>query len=198
MAIINKPAGILVSGNSFATIYNALPLHITKSTQPDAIRSKPVHRLDYPTSGLLLIGKTNQSVSALHRLFEERKIKKVYHAITIGTLADSGLISTPIDSKQAVTQYNILRSVASDRFGCLNLVQLRPKTGRKHQLRKHLFNNGSPILGDRTYFQDNLLLTGHGLYLHASSLEFKHPITNVLISVTQALPKKFNTIFSST
>jgi 23S rRNA pseudouridine1911/1915/1917 synthase len=86
LAVIYKPAGILVSGNSFSTIDNALAQNLKKSNQIDAVRPRPVHRLDYPTSGLLLIGKTTSSIIALNKLFENKEIQKTYHAITIGKM----------------------------------------------------------------------------------------------------------------
>ena len=195
LAIIYKPPGILVSGNSFATIYNALEQNLKKSTQKDTVRPRPIHRLDYPTSGLLLIGKTNIVTILLNKLFEHKEIQKTYHAITIGSMQNSDTISLEIDGKQATTDYHVLKSVTSERFGFLNLVELDPKTGRRHQLRKHLQAIGNPILGDKEYFIKGLVSFGNGLYLHASKLEFTHPITNREISITKELPKKFKRIF---
>lgn len=195
LAVINKPAGIVVSGNSFATINNALPQNLEKSTLTDATVPRPVHRLDYPTSGALLIGKTTSSIIQLNALFEKKNIQKTYHAIAIGSLNQQGSFEAPIDSKNATTQYRVLQHVASQKFNRLNLVELRPSTGRKHQLRKHLFANNTPILGDKTYFLDGLLLNGNGLYLHASTLEFIHPFTSKPIKITAKLPKKFTRIF---
>mgnify|MGYP005991001039 CR=1 FL=1 len=195
LAIIYKPAGILVSGNSFATIDNALSQNLKKSSKSDAVRPRPVHRLDYPTSGLLLIGKTNASIIALNKLFENKEIQKTYHAITIGEMKSNGEIDSSIDSKKAFTKFEVLETVKSERFQFLNLVKLTPKTGRKHQLRKHLFAIENPILGDKEYFIDDLILNGKGLYLHASSLEFIHPHTQEKISITKGLPKKFRKIF---
>jgi 23S rRNA pseudouridine1911/1915/1917 synthase len=74
-------------------------------------------------------------------------------------------------------------------------VKLSPKNGRKHQLRKHLLANKSPILGDKEYFIQDLILKGKGLYLQASMLEFIHPFTNKKISISKELPKKFKKIF---
>ncbi|MGB1042859.1 MAG: RluA family pseudouridine synthase [Tenacibaculum sp.] len=196
LAIIHKPAGILVSGNSFATIDNALQQNLQKSNLHDAVRPRPTHRLDYPTSGLLLIGKTNTSITALNKLFENKGIQKTYHAVTIGKMKQSGTINSLIDHKKALTNYNVIETVASNRFHFLNLVELHPKTGRKHQLRKHLFTIGNPILGDKEYFNENLILNGKGLYLHASSLNFKHPFTQQEVSITKELPKKFLRIFN--
>ena len=92
LAVIEKPPGILVSGNTFKTIDNALEQNINKSNQYDAVKPRPVHRLDYPTTGLLLIGKTSSSIQLLNQLFEHKKIKKVYHAITIGKMNSDGFI----------------------------------------------------------------------------------------------------------
>ncbi len=195
LAIIYKPSGILVSGNSFATIDNALLQNLTKSTLFDAVRPRPVHRLDYPTSGLLLIGKTSSSIIALNQLFEIKQIQKTYHAVTIGKMEKNGKIDFPIDSKNAFTSYQLIKTVSSERFSCLNLVKLQPQTGRKHQLRKHLLAINNPILGDKEHCLEELVLNGKGLYLHASTLEFIHPFTKEQITTTKELPKKFNKIF---
>lgn len=195
LAIIYKPAGILVSGNKFVTIANGLAQNLTKSNQSDAVKPQPIHRLDYPTSGLLLIGKTSSSISRLSKLFENTEIKKTYFAITIGVMNPKGIINSPVDEKNAHTEYSILNSVISERFEFLNLVQLKPKTGRKHQLRKHLFSIENPILGDKEYFLENKILNGKGLFLHAGILEFVHPFTKENISISKELPKKFTKIF---
>ncbi|WP_342454902.1 pseudouridine synthase [Tenacibaculum sp. L6] len=101
LAIVYKPAGILVSGNSFATMDNTLTQNLQKSSLPNATRPRPVHRLDYPTSGLLLIGKTTESIIALNKLFEQKKIQKTYFAICIGKMKQNGEIDLPIDDKSA-------------------------------------------------------------------------------------------------
>ncbi len=195
LAIINKPTGVLVSGNSFATINNALPQNLKRSSLSDVTIPRPVHRLDYPTSGLLLIGKTTSSIIELNRLFELKLIQKTYHAISIANLPKNGEINTPIDSKVALTKFSVLKTVSSERFGNLNLVELQPSTGRRHQLRKHLFSLNSPILGDKDYYLEGLILKGNGLYLHASSLKFIHPFTSKTINISSNLPKKFERIF---
>ena len=195
LAIIYKPAGILVSGNRFVTIANGLTQNLKKSNQLDAVRPQPIHRLDYPTSGLLLIGKTSSSINALSALFKNNEIQKTYFAITIGKMEENGEMNFHIDEKIALTQFEVLRTVVSKRFTFLNLVKLSPKTGRKHQLRKHLSSIGNPILGDKEYFKEGLVLNGRGLYLHASALDFIHPFTKDTISITKENPKKFTTIF---
>tara|TARA_B100000787_G_scaffold48325_1_gene34743 strand:+ start:28189 stop:29043 length:855 start_codon:yes stop_codon:yes gene_type:complete len=193
-AVVEKPPGILVSGNKFKTVDNALQQNLLKSTRLDAVRPRPVHRLDYPTTGLLLIGKTSSSILLLNKLFENKEIKKTYHAITIGKMNSEGCINVDVDEKPAKSYYKMIYSVKSNRFSCLNLVELFPETGRKHQLRKHLSAIGNPILGDLEYGVDPLILKGKGLYLHASQLDFIHPFTNKKLSITSILPKKFKKI----
>lgn len=197
LAIIHKPAGILVSGNSFKTIANALEQNLKPSTLPDATKPQPVHRLDYATTGILLVGKTSCSIRALNKLFEDKKIKKTYYAVTIGKMNYDGEITIDIDSKSSLSQYKVIHSIASKRFNTLNLVKLAPKTGRRHQLRKHLSGIGNPILGDSIYGTENLILKGKGLYLHAFSLSFIHPFTNKAVYFTAEFTKRFQKLFST-
>ena len=132
----------------------------------------------------------------LDKLFKEKNIRKTYFAVTIGKMNAKGCIDKPIDNKEAFTNYEVLESVISKRFEFLNLVNLRPETGRKHQLRKHLFSLKNPILGDKDYFLENKILNGKGLFLHAATLDFIHPFTKEKISISKELPKKFRKIFS--
>jgi len=196
LAVIYKPAGIEVSGNKKWTLENALSSNLKRSVEQDALKfPEPIHRLDYPTSGALLIGKTASTVTVLNKLFEERKVQKVYHAVAIGKMEEHGIIESPIDGKPSKSLFTVLQTVESERFTFLNLVKLEPHTGRRHQLRKHLSQIGNPILGDRDYGIEGLILNGKGLYLHASSLLFQHPISKEKLFAEAALPKKFLKIF---
>lgn len=195
LAIIHKPAGVLTSGNSFKTIANALADNLKPSTQPDAILPQPAHRLDFATTGALVIGKTRHTLHGLNQAFEKQKVKKIYYAICIGNLSEYGTIDFPVDEKEAKTYYKVIDSVDSPRFGQLQLVQLLPITGRRHQLRKHLHALGSPILGDPMYYNENHILRGKGLYLHAYSLRLQHPETGKDLHVVDPLPKRFRKIF---
>ncbi len=197
LAIINKPAGILVSGNGFKTVANALSQNLQKSPADDTVAPQPVHRLDYATTGLLLVGKTNSMIIHLNQLFEYKNVEKEYFAVTIGKMKNSGTITFEIDNKPAKSSFEVIETVVSKRFSFLNLVRLSPHTGRRHQLRKHLFAIGNPILGDADYFLDGLQLKGKGLYLHARSLRFKHPITDEEIHIKTDLPKKFTKLFTT-
>ncbi|HUH50805.1 MAG TPA: RluA family pseudouridine synthase [Flavobacterium sp.] len=195
LALIHKPAGILVSGNSFKTIANALVQNLKISSQPDATTPQPVHRLDFATTGVLLVGKTSTSIRLLNKLFENRAVKNTYYAITIGTMPKCGKINSDIDDKTSESIYSCCESVASVRFGKLNLVKLEPQTGRRHQLRKHLCSIGNPILGDKDYGIENLILKGQGLYLHAYAIKFRHPFTHKDMDIKDDFPERFKKIF---
>lgn len=195
LALIHKPAGILVSGNSFKTIANALSQNLQRSTLEDATTPQPIHRLDYATTGIILVGKTGRSIRALYKMFEHKEIDKLYFAITIGTMEPQGFISHEIEGKDSRSKYKVVDTVPSPRFGCLNLVQLIPETGRTHQLRRHMLHIGNPILGDKDYAIESLILNGKGLYLHAYSLKFVHPISKETLIIKDLLPEKFAKIF---
>ncbi|NNE03534.1 MAG: RluA family pseudouridine synthase [Eudoraea sp.] len=196
LAAIYKPAGILVSGNIFKTIANGLSQNLLKSEQADAVTPHPVHRLDYATTGVLLVGKTSESIRRLNKLFEDRDLQKTYYALTIGTMESQGIIKEPITNKKAITCFVLEATVDSPRFKYLNLVKLTPQTGRRHQLRIHLAGLGNPILGDKEYTPDPLILKGKGMYLHAASLEFTHPFTGKIHSIQAPLPERFTRIFN--
>ncbi|MFB0960370.1 MAG: RluA family pseudouridine synthase [Flavobacteriales bacterium] len=196
LAAIYKPAGIAVSGNKFKTVANALEQNLSKSNLPDICHPQPAHRLDYPTTGVLLAGKTSSGIRALNLMFEEKEIEKSYLAVAIGEIKKlKGDFDEAIDDKEAFTSYEVLDSVISERFGFLNLVLLQPATGRRHQLRKHLSSRGNAILGDADYSLEGLLLKGKGLYLHAYSVEFTHPFTKENLTIQAPVPKKFLKLF---
>lgn len=196
LAAILKPAGIEVSGNGFKTIARALPQNLEKSPLPDFTLPQPVHRLDYATTGLLLAGKTSASIRALNLLFEKKAVQKVYMAVTIGEMPSEGELQEPVDGKPARTNFKKLASVPSPRFEFLNLIQLEPSTGRRHQIRQHLAGLGHPILGDKDYGQEGLILKGKGMYLHAWQLIFRHPFSHNQLKISAPLPKKYGKIFN--
>jgi len=195
LAVINKPAGIEVSGNKFKTIQNALVFNLKASEATDKLqRPVPVHRLDFPTSGLLVCAKTHSAVVALGRLFETKKISKTYHAIVNGKLEGLGEIKTPLEGKQALTKFKSLKTISSLKAGYLTLLELQPATGRTHQLRKHLASIGNPIVGDAVYTGDKPLLKGKGLLLAATKIVFEHPLSGELIEVEIPIPHKFSSL----
>lgn len=191
IAIINKPAGIEVSGNKYFTIQNALISNIKISTEPDALKwSKPVHRLDYPTTGLLLIAKTITALHNLNEQFEQRKVQKRYRAIVSGKLPKTGNINNNIVSQVAETRYESVNYIRSLKTDWITEVDLFPHTGRKHQLRIHMANLGFPIVGEKDY-GDGPVLRGKGLFLSAVEIEFCHPATGKNLKLKINEPVKF-------
>lgn len=194
MAIVNKPAGIEVNGNKFKTVENTLTYNLQKSNENDALKwPRPIHRLDYSTSGLLVIAKTKTAQIELSRQFEEREIKKRYRAIIMGDIDNHGEISTAVDGRKSHSKYQFVRSVKSLKSGILSLVDLYPHTGRRHQLRVHMASLGTPILGDKVYGSADNMLKGKGLFLAAVELDFTHPITKVPTNIKIEAPEKFAT-----
>ncbi|GAA4823919.1 RluA family pseudouridine synthase [Algivirga pacifica] len=195
MAIVYKPAGIPVSGNQFKTIVNALPYSLTPSKETDALRTfRPVHRLDAPTTGLLMVAKNSRAMIALGQQLEEKKIQKIYQAVVIGTPPAEGELHTPMEEKNAHSRFETLRTVPSIRNGSLSLVKLWPYTGRTHQLRIHMASIGHPIVGDKQYGASPNMLTHKGLFLSAVALELPHPITGELMNISVEAPAKFNSL----
>jgi len=192
LALVNKPAGFPTNGNYFKTIENALPFNLKESTLKDALNyPTPVHRLDNPTSGILIIAKTKAAQIDLHQQFEKKEIQKTYHAIVAGKIPINGIINFPIENLNSLTEFKTIKQVASLQNNFLSLVQLYPKTGRTHQLRIHLSKLGFPIVGDKLYAPDNVM-KHKGLFLCASSIDFTHPDNNRKLSFSIPIPNKFN------
>lgn len=190
-AAINKPAGFPTNGNYYKTIENALPFNLKSSTQPDALNfPKPVHRLDNPTSGILLIAKTKSAQINLHNQFETKSIQKEYHAVVAGNLTKSGIINSDVNNQNAFTEYKTITQLPALQNDFLTLVQLFPKTGRTHQLRIHLSELGFPIVGDKLYAPKNVMMH-KGLFLAATTIKLSHPITQETTTISIPLPKKF-------
>ncbi len=164
-------------------------------------RPKLVHRLDTGTSGVVLAAKTKPAAAAVSEAFAKRRVKKTYLAIASGAAPDTrhGMIdvalklyepdrgrgtmrpSTAVGAQTAETRW---RTLASD--GRATLFEVRPRTGRLHQIRAHLASIGYPILGDDLYGGD----AAPRLMLHAFSLELTHP-SGAPFAVSAAPPAAF-------
>jgi 23S rRNA pseudouridine955/2504/2580 synthase len=174
--IINKPSGIPVQAGtkSFKNI-----IDILKNTKSfENARPFAVHRLDKETSGVLIVAKNREYAQLFTSLFRIRKIHKTYLAITYGevpenvNLLEDNLISYDNNKKivqKAISYLKILKS-----NGQYSLLELNPITGRKHQLRKQLYNIGNPIIGDNKYFVKKHInkIRSKNLMLHAHKIKF--------------------------
>ena len=176
--VINKPTGIAVQSGtkSFKNIIDVLKdTKYFENTKPYI-----VHRLDKETSGVLIVAKNREYAQLFTSLFRIRKIHKTYIAITYGkvsnlinTLTDD-LVSYDNDKKivqKAISHLKVLK-LSND----YSYVELNPITGRKHQLRKQLYNIGNPIIGDDKYFlnrrADKTKMKSKNLMLHAYKIKF--------------------------
>ncbi len=200
LAVIHKPAGYTVSGNQFRTIENALPNNLTPSTQIDALaRPRIAHRLDAPTTGVLLVAKTHKVRIDLGRQFEQKTIQKYYQALVVGKMPqESGTIDKPIGQKTATTHYTVKVSVPALKGEYLSWLDLKPTTGRTHQIRIHLAQSGCPILGDSLYGKEGLVLKHKGLFLLAKAIVFTHPTSQKEIKIETQTPPKYQKTIDKT
>lgn len=195
LAVVVKPAGIPTSGNQFKTIQNALIFNLTQTSAPDALNwPKPVHRLDASTSGLLLVAKTKLAQVNLGQQFENKNVKKRYHAVVIGQPPESGEWNSPIENKPSRTTFRTLQTVPSLKNKWLSLLELTPHTGRTHQLRIHLSMAGFPIMGDKLYGKEGEVFKGKGLFLCSTGLSFTHPVSQQKLTFELKLPPKFHAL----
>jgi RluA family pseudouridine synthase len=189
LAAVQKPADLPVSGNSFRTLQNALSFNLSPSCQKDALAvPRPVHRLDRLTGGVILIAKTLSAAAHLGSQFENRTVEKTYLAWVLGLIESPLILDKPIDGKEAMTEILPLRRLKHRRFSEITLVEAKPKTGRRNQIRMHLSEAGYPILGDLRF---NGLKSGKGLFLFAERINFLHPYSNEETTVVAQVPKKF-------
>ncbi len=209
--VVNKPASMAVhpgSGVGDRTLVNAL-LYRCRSLSGIGGKLRPgiVHRLDKDTSGVIVVAKGDLAHESLVNQFKSRMVEKVYLALVAGRIkGESGSFSSligrhPTDrikmstrarvGKEALTLWRVIK-----RYGCATLVDVKPKTGRTHQIRVHFAENGYPILGDRVYgprrHKSDLLesvskrLGRHAL--HALSLRFTHPRTGERVEFHAEIP----------
>lgn len=224
LLVIDKPAGLLVhnpEGQQNPTVIDYILRRypeMKKLTWPDAERQGIVHRLDKDTSGLLIVAKNPEIQAKLQTEFQERKIKKTYLALAVGKVdPPDGKIEAAIvrgkagkqkiqnfsfsfskKIRPAVTFYKTVRNYIFENQ-TLTLLEVKPQTGRMHQIRVHLKYIGYPILGDPLYNtkQSRNISKELGMdrqFLHAEKLEFTHPLTQKEIRVESELPADLENI----
>ncbi|MEL6534676.1 MAG: RluA family pseudouridine synthase [Bacteroidota bacterium] len=192
MAVVYKPPGLPTSGNAFRTLQNVLVHALPPSPLPDSLAwPRPVHRLDGPTQGLLMVARTQTALTQLGHSLASRQVQKVYHAIVHGLLSEAQDCQHPIAGQEAHSTVAPVATYLHTPRGPRSLVRLMPHTGRTHQLRIHLAQLGHPILGDVQYQEPEKTLQHKGLFLAATQLVFPHPRTGEMVEVTAPIPEKF-------
>lgn len=230
LIIINKQAGLVVHpghGNYSGTLVNGLLYHFQnlpvskheKATEEDEIRPGLVHRIDKETSGVMVIAKTEYSMTHIAKQFFDRTIDRKYHALVWGDLQNDGRIEGHIGrdkrdrkamavypdgelGKHAATNYKVI-----ERLQYVTLVECKLETGRTHQIRVHMKHIGHPLFNDDRYggnkvvkgidtakyrtFVENCFTLIPGQALHAKSLGLMHPTKKEWIDFEAPLPKGF-------
>ncbi|WP_108652065.1 tRNA pseudouridine(65) synthase TruC [Dongshaea marina] len=214
LVAINKPAGLLVHRSMLDRHATEFAMQMLRDQLGRHVY--PVHRLDRPTSGVLLFALNPEMARSMTELFSERSVKKRYLALVRGYLPDQGLIDYPLkprldkladadvsqdkEAQEAQTEYRCLGKVElpyavisrypTSRY---SLALLSPLTGRKHQLRRHMEHLYHPMIGDTTHGEGrhNRFFREHfgvsRLLLHSLSLEFIHPESNEPVCIEASL-----------
>lgn len=184
--IINKPTRLLSVPGRHPKNRDSV---ITR-LQAEYPNAEAVHRLDFDTSGVMVVPLTKSALSHISKQFQARSVHKTYTAVVNGLVEDDeGVIDLPIaadmenrpkykicflEGKKSVTEYKVL---SRNENAHTTRVSLHPITGRSHQLRLHLQAIGHPILGCEFYADETALRKSPRLLLHATELAFSHPIT---------------------
>jgi len=198
---VSKPEGLASIAENDSTIDSLHTLLEKKLSQKLFI----VHRLDKEVSGVILFAKNTQTHKLLNRQFNNRTISKYYLALVHGNVEDdNGKINKPIrefgsgrmgvdepKGKPSETKYHVVK-----RYGEYTLLELNPSTGRRHQLRVHLYHLGHPVVGDLRYGNKNSQIKFPRLMLHAKSLEFIIPNGKQII-VEAEIPDSFKDILNN-
>lgn len=200
---VNKRAGDIVQGDKTgdAPLSEVVKQFLAeKYNKPGAVFLGVVHRLDRPTSGIVLFAKTSKALARLNKMFAERKTEKIYWAVVKnlppimeGTLEHflkrnakqnksyAHQQKVP-DSKKAILHYKLLKDLNH-----YYLLEIKLETGRHHQIRAQLAAVGCPIKGDLKYGFDRSNADG-SIHLHARKLTLVHPVKKVEITVEAPLP----------
>lgn len=218
---VHKPAGLLVHRSPIDRHETEFALQYAR-TLNDGEHVYPVHRLDRPTSGLLLFARDPDTASALGKMFMAGQVVKTYLAMVRGWTPEEGVIEHPLrehptdrrckddpqplrDAKSAYSRLATaeipveIEGYPTSRY---SLVQLAPQTGRKHQLRRHMQHISHPIIGDTNYgrtrhnhyFAERF---GHSrLMLAATAMAFQHPMTGESVTLRSAPDADFMQVLS--
>ncbi|MFT4741116.1 MAG: 23S rRNA pseudouridine1911/1915/1917 synthase [Marivirga sp.] len=206
LLVVNKPSGMLVQGdktgdtplNEHAKVYIA-----EKYKKLGAVFCGTPHRIDRPVSGTVVLARTSKALERVSKMFQDREVDKTYWAITE---------KRPPKTEDTITHWlkkdttkNFTHAYASDKKGGLkatlsyklvsalgdrNLIEIKPITGRPHQIRVQLARIGCPIIGDVKYGFPSPTKDG-SIALHARSISFQHPVKKAPFKVVSPIPKAF-------
>lgn len=220
LVAVNKPSGLLVHKSPIDKRETEFALQLVRDQI--GLYVYPIHRLDKPTSGVLLFALSSEMARLMSEMFKTHLIQKEYIAVVRGYTQEEALIDYELkvlldkkadkdrsdnkEPQEAQTYYKRLSTVelpyAVGRYpmGRYSLVRLLPKTGRKHQLRRHMKHILHPIVGDTKYGRNehnNLFrekLDTHRLLLHADKISFIHPLTNRTLVIEAGVDEVFERI----
>lgn len=204
---VNKPHGLMIHKSALSRGVKEFLVNILE----DQIGQKvyPVHRLDRKTSGVILFAKSSEATKLVGEQFQNKTTKKEYLAIVRGHFIERVMVTKALENDKGVIQEaeteficvsksTIDIPVAKYPTARFSLVKCKPKTGRMHQIRKHLNHLRFPIIGDRPHGcnkNNKMLLEKFGLekmMLHAKELTFYHPFTKENITLNAELSSEFN------
>jgi len=196
LLVVDKPTLLLSVPGRAEDNRDCLVTRLQENGYPEA---RIVHRLDWETSGVIVLARDADSHRELSRQFHDRETEKAYSALCWGEPeANSGRIELPLRydpptkprhvvdqelGRHALTFWQVL-----ERHGHYSRVELTPITGRSHQLRVHMLSIGHPLLGDQLYAEGEALAAQPRLCLHASLLTLTHPLSGERMSFTSPTP----------
>jgi len=223
LVAINKPSGLLVHKSPIDKHETKFALQLVRDQIGQYVH--PIHRLDKPTSGVLLFALDTKIAKSMSEIFRSSKVEKEYIAIVRGYTEESSKIDHPLkqmldtkaqklqgitkESQEAQTEYRRLATielpfpVSRYPVARYSLVKLLPKTGRKHQLRRHMKHIFHPIVGDTKHGrgEHNKLFrekfASHRLLLHSNKLKFMHPVTQKEVVIEAPLDEIFKGLFKA-
>ena len=200
---VNKKSGEIVQGDKTGDepLSERVKKYLkVKYNKPGNVFLGTIHRIDRPTSGIVIFAKTSKALSRMNEKFRQNKISKTYWAIVKNRLPkkndllehyllknqkkNKSFLSTEEKGKFSVLEYNFLNNL-NNYF----LYEIFPKTGRHHQIRVQLSTMGSPIRGDLKYGAKRSNPNG-GINLHAKKIDFNHPVTKESVSIEANCPKE--------
>ena len=200
---VNKKSGEIVQGDKTGDepLSERVKKYLkVKYNKPGNVFLGTIHRIDRPTSGIVIFAKTSKALSRMNEKFRQNKISKTYWAIVKNRLPkkndilehyllknqkkNKSFLSTEEKGKLSILEYNFLNNL-NNYF----LYEIFPKTGRHHQIRVQLSAMGSPIKGDLKYGAKRSNPNG-GINLHAKKIDFNHPVTKENVSIEANCPKE--------